>query len=258
MPDPEELERAVERLRALARISRATQRDLRTTPGQAREDAIDIETVLAALSTEGAQERGCTCPDESFVADSACPEHGSPRATTDPFPAPEQPQGEGRTPERKIPDGLLDDLAARAARRLAPVYAAAGWKWRDQGVPDQAQLASAIRACMANIEDQEGSSATGRFQVDHHFEDGYDNWSVSVEAAHALYKPGELLTEEPVSEVPSPDTPEERGLPTADEVRGILRCPAGHWGKQSAVRCTLPVGHTGPHEFAAREGTTHD
>lgn len=133
-PHPEELERAVKVLRRESenlRVSIAVATKPDVVNHHARTRAA-IDSVLAALSTEGAQERCPRCgSDDPTTRYEECddgswepPSEVLPNVNPcpDPFhdPAPEQPQGEGEQCEQRIPRGLLDDLAARAARRLAP------------------------------------------------------------------------------------------------------------------------------------------
>lgn len=83
------------------------------------------------------------------------------------------------------------DLAAEAARRAAPAFAAAGWEWRDIGVPDVAAIAASIAPDAESI-DFEGSRSCGRLHVIREIDNGYETIGVSLDLASVTVElPGE-------------------------------------------------------------------
>jgi hypothetical protein len=78
--------------------------------------------------------------------------------------------------------GTRGDLAAKAARLAAPVFNAAGWEWRDIGVPDEADIAASLAPTVERI-DFEGSIGSGRLHVVRSVEDGHETISVLLELA---------------------------------------------------------------------------
>jgi hypothetical protein len=69
--------------------------------------------------------------------------------------------------------GELQDLAASVARNAAPAFAAAGWEWRDGGVPDEAQIAANVMHLIENAaHNMGGSTSSGRFMVSRYIEEG--------------------------------------------------------------------------------------
>jgi hypothetical protein len=106
----------------------------------------------------------------------------------DPKQVPERGAGESGSPlpEKHITPNALRDAAAEAARLAAPVFKAAGYKWEER-TPDVATIAATLAPLAERASKMEcGSSGTGRFQVHHWFEDGWEQYSITLEMASVI------------------------------------------------------------------------
>jgi hypothetical protein len=78
--------------------------------------------------------------------------------------------------------GDLDDIAADAARKTAPIFKAQNWEWRDIGVPDEAAIASAVRHLIESASaDGTHTACSGRFEVSRYQEDCWDCCDVRLQ-----------------------------------------------------------------------------
>lgn len=88
---------------------------------------------------------------------------------------------------QKILGGELEDLAVEVAGRAAPVFRAMGWEWRDIGVPGEAQIAATLSRLISQAEEKDDCTmASGRFEVHHWWEDGWEQYSVVLELGSRL------------------------------------------------------------------------
>lgn len=93
-----------------------------------------------------------------------------------------------QVPERKrITPNALRDAAASAARLAAPVFRAAGYQW-DGHTPDEATIAATIARLTEGAGKFCGSSSSGRLSVQHWFEDGWEQYEITLDLASVIGK----------------------------------------------------------------------